>query len=240
MLSGLVLDLAAPPHTWVLASFFLICTTSVLRLRWLAPAALLAAPVVLATAHNLRLQRLPAGGVRLVSAGPLPTDAVLHLAVAWAVGALMGYLSDANRRQAFANHRRALAAAAKELSEVRTRGAVEQQLAAARALAEVRAAENEAKSEFVGMLCHELRTPLNGCLASAEMLLQTKLDVSPKRCPAARLARPYPLRCSLRLYLRRRPTHPASRVNCRRPTSETWPTLCASAAPSCSPPSAPS
>ena len=178
VLAGLVLDLDAPPYTWVLASFFLICTTSVLRLRWLAPAALLAAPVALAAGHNLRLQWLPAGGVRLFSVGPLPADAVLHLAVAWAVGALTGYLSDANRRQAFANHHHALAAAAKELAEVRARGAVEQQLAAARALAEAKSAENEAKSEFVGMLCHELRTPLNGCLASAEMLLQTELDVS--------------------------------------------------------------
>jgi signal transduction histidine kinase len=40
-------------------------------------------------------------------------------------------------------------------------------------------AANEAKSEFMSLMCHEVRTPLNGCLASAEMLLDTQLDVSP-------------------------------------------------------------
>jgi signal transduction histidine kinase len=39
-------------------------------------------------------------------------------------------------------------------------------------------AANEAKSEFMSLMCHEVRTPLNGCLASAEMLLDTDLDVS--------------------------------------------------------------
>lgn len=28
-------------------------------------------------------------------------------------------------------------------------------------------AANEAKSEFMSLMCHEVRTPLNGCLASA-------------------------------------------------------------------------
>lgn len=37
-------------------------------------------------------------------------------------------------------------------------------------------AANEAKSEFMSLMCHEVRTPLNGCLASAEMLLETMLD----------------------------------------------------------------
>ena len=36
-------------------------------------------------------------------------------------------------------------------------------------------AANEAKSEFMSLMCHEVRTPLNGCLASAEMLLETPL-----------------------------------------------------------------
>lgn len=50
--------------------------------------------------------------------------------------------------------------------------------AAARALsaAEERAA-NEAKSEFMSLMCHEVRTPLNGALASVEMLLETSLEV---------------------------------------------------------------
>lgn len=38
-------------------------------------------------------------------------------------------------------------------------------------------ASNEAKSEFMSLMCHEVRTPLNGCLASAEMLLETALEV---------------------------------------------------------------
>lgn len=50
--------------------------------------------------------------------------------------------------------------------------------AAARALVVAREkASNEAKSEFMSLMCHEVRTPLNGCLASAEMLLETELTV---------------------------------------------------------------
>jgi signal transduction histidine kinase len=30
----------------------------------------------------------------------------------------------------------------------------------------------------MSLMCHEVRTPLNGCLASAEMLLETPLKVS--------------------------------------------------------------
>jgi signal transduction histidine kinase len=48
--------------------------------------------------------------------------------------------------------------------------------AAERALVVMREkAANEAKSEFMSLMCHEVRTPLNGCLASAEMLLDTPL-----------------------------------------------------------------
>ena len=48
--------------------------------------------------------------------------------------------------------------------------------AAQRALVVAREkAANEAKSEFMSLMCHEVRTPLNGCLASAEMLLETPL-----------------------------------------------------------------
>ena len=50
--------------------------------------------------------------------------------------------------------------------------------AAQRALVVAREkAANEAKSEFMSLMCHEVRTPLNGCLASAEMLLETDLKV---------------------------------------------------------------
>ena len=89
-------------------------------------------------------------------------------------------------RQMFANHKLASAAAEKELQEAQARATVQQQLAAAQAQAAHRAltvarekAANEAKSEFMSLMCHEVRTPLNGCLASAEMLLETPLQVSP-------------------------------------------------------------
>ncbi len=81
----------------------------------------------------------------------------------------------------------ALTAAATEVAEVRARVAAEKELASAQALAQAKSllvdrerASNEAKSEFISMLCHEIRTPLNGCLASAEMLLQTDLDEDQK------------------------------------------------------------
>lgn len=121
----------------------------------------------------------------LASPTPLPASAVVQLAVAWAVGALMGFLADSSRREAFANHHRALTAASAELAEMHARIAAERELALAQASAKAKAvlvererAANEAKSEFISMLCHEIRTPLNGCLASAEMLLETKLNVS--------------------------------------------------------------
>jgi signal transduction histidine kinase len=34
-----------------------------------------------------------------------------------------------------------------------------------------------AKSRLMSVMCHEVRTPLNGCLACAEMLLETPLQV---------------------------------------------------------------
>lgn len=62
--------------------------------------------------------------------------------------------------------------------------AAQHELAQAQAQAQQRAlvvarekAANEAKSEFMSLMCHEVRTPLNGCLASAEMLLDTALEV---------------------------------------------------------------
>lgn len=84
----------------------------------------------------------------------------------------------------FANHRMAVAAASKELAEAAEREAAQlqlatvQQQAASRALTVAREkAANEAKSEFMSLMCHEVRTPLNGCLASAELLLETDLQV---------------------------------------------------------------
>ena len=84
----------------------------------------------------------------------------------------------------FVNHRLAKIAAEKELQEAQARINVQQLLATAQAQAAQRAlivvrekAANEAKSEFMSVMCHEVRTPLNGCLASAEMLLETPLQV---------------------------------------------------------------
>ena len=86
------------------------------------------------------------------------------------------------------NHRLAKVAAEKELKEAQARINVQQQLAAAQAQAAQRAisvarekAANEAKSEFMSLMCHEVRTPLNGCLASAEMLLEMPLQVASGR-----------------------------------------------------------
>ena len=83
----------------------------------------------------------------------------------------------------FANQKLACAAHEKELLEARARMQAQRELAAAQAQAAQRAlsiarekAANEAKSEFMSLMCHEVRTPLNGCLASAEMLLETCLD----------------------------------------------------------------
>lgn len=90
-------------------------------------------------------------------------------------------------RQMFVNHRLAKIAAEKELQEAQARINVQQQLSAAQAQAAQRAivvvrekAANEAKSEFMSLMCHEVRTPLNGCLASAEMLLEMPLQVLPR------------------------------------------------------------
>ena len=164
-------------------------------------AAALAVPVILGIRQNLGVEYIPLEdtatiidydalsalfqSVRFHSTGVLPVHALMHLVVAWAAGTLMGYLSDSSRRQSFASHRLALSAAATEVEEARARVAAERELASAQALAEAKSllvdrerAANEAKSEFISMLCHEIRTPLNGCLASAEMLLQTELDVS--------------------------------------------------------------
>lgn len=85
----------------------------------------------------------------------------------------------------FANQQMARAAAEKEIEEAKARTVAQRALADAQSQAAARAltvakekAANEAKSEFMSLMCHEVRTPLNGCLASAEMLLETKLEVA--------------------------------------------------------------
>ncbi|WIA19156.1 hypothetical protein OEZ85_003803 [Tetradesmus obliquus] len=157
---------------YVYVSFFLICTSTFLKIRWWVGTGLLATPMV---------------AVQCWYASPapsalLPPDALVHIFVAWAVGGLMAYLSDWYRRQMYANARLACAAHEKEMMEATARIQAQRELAAAQAQAAQRAltvarekAAHEAKSEFMSLMCHEVRTPLNGCLASAEMLLETPL-----------------------------------------------------------------
>lgn len=230
---------------YVYAAFFLICTSSVLKFRWWLGTAVLALPTGLVLWQNLPTALAAAGAPAAAATaaacatgggscpagdgtgggGGLSLEALVHLLVAWAVGGLMAFVSDSNRRQAFMHHRLALAAAGKEVREARSRVEMERALAAAQAQAATRAisvaqekAANEAKSEFMSLMCHEVcplclrclrrrrrrcwcgrgggaaavaaaharpaastlpaqvRTPLNGCLASAEMLLDTPLS----------------------------------------------------------------
>lgn len=154
---------------YVLMTYFLITTTTFLKLRWYIGAAVLALPVVvvwLQGEHTI-----------------LPQDGVVHVTMAWAVGALMAYLAESYRRQMFANHKLALLAAEKEILQMRKHSAMQRELTQAQAQAATRAlcvarekAANEAKSDFMSLMCHEVRTPLNGALASVEMLLETPLE----------------------------------------------------------------
>ena len=63
----------------------------------------------------------------------LPKEAVVHLVMAWAVGALMAYLAESSRRAVFASHKLALLAAHKEVLESRMREDMQRRLADAQA-----------------------------------------------------------------------------------------------------------
>lgn len=159
----------ATAQDYVFATMFLICTSSFLKIRWLWGTAVLALPL-LALQFGSRVSQMP-------------PDASVHLVVSWAVGGLMSFLADSYRRQMFANQQLARAAAEKEIQEAKARTVAQSALADAQSQAAARAltvakekAANEAKSEFMSLMCHEVRTPLNGCLASAEMLLETTLE----------------------------------------------------------------
>ncbi|KAL4451935.1 hypothetical protein ABPG75_007597 [Micractinium tetrahymenae] len=183
--------------TLALAAPVAVAAATNLRLQWpsgaAAAAAAAAGPACAAPAElggSAVLGACPAASAsgsgllpQLVTVGPLPPEALVHILVAWAVGALMAFVCDSNRRQTFVSHKLALGAASKELEEVQARVLMERELAAAQQQAAARAlvvakekAANEAKSEFMSLMCHEVRTPLNGCLASAEMLLDTELS----------------------------------------------------------------
>ncbi len=149
---------AGSPQDYVYAAFFLICTTTFLKLRWWVGTLVLAAPVVLL--HMW--QRSKTAHVAL------PSDALVHILVAWAVGGLMAYLAEWYRRQMFASQCMAAAAHQKELLEAQARMRAQRQLAAAQAQAAQRAlavardkAAHDAQIEFMSLMCHEVSTTLH-------------------------------------------------------------------------------
>ena len=78
------------------ACFFLICTTSLLKIRWLLGTAVLTAPLLLVLAAGV-LRGVHPFGVQIALADVLPRDADVHLTCAWATGALMSFLADSYR-----------------------------------------------------------------------------------------------------------------------------------------------
>lgn len=137
---------------YVYAAYFLICTSTFLKIRWWVGTSVMATPVAVAKLwHRGQAPVL------------LPSDAMVHIVVAWAVGGLMAYLAEWYRRQMFASQKMAAAAHQKELLEAQARIKAQRQLAAAQAQAAHRAlsvarekASNEAKSEFMSLMCHEV------------------------------------------------------------------------------------
>jgi signal transduction histidine kinase/CheY-like chemotaxis protein len=186
---------AANASDYVLLCLFLVCISTFLKLRWWVGTAVLAlpalaaqllhSPVPLAAAARSALApwfaglaagaeaaATTAGTCAAATAGScpapspslLPPDAAVHVLVAWAVGGLMAFLGDSYRRGTFLASRRAAASHAAELRAAASRAQAERELGAA-----------HLRLEWMSLMCHEVRTPLNGCLASAEMLLETPL-----------------------------------------------------------------
>jgi signal transduction histidine kinase/CheY-like chemotaxis protein len=166
-------------------ALFLVATTSILRVRWFVGSSALLIPVIYTVLcgggfhHALFSSKTTAAAATTTT---LRAEDVALVVAAWAVGGLMSYLSDVSRRQAYSHHQQAMAAVSKEFTQVRARLDLERKLVIAQAQASAKAATisqeraaGEAKSQLMGLLCHEVRTPLNGCLASAEMLLETNL-----------------------------------------------------------------
>jgi hypothetical protein len=74
---------------YTFACFFLICTTLLLRLRWLLGTAFLSLPLLLLCGARLGSAEWPT---------VLPADADVHLTVAWATGALLSYTNEVQKR----------------------------------------------------------------------------------------------------------------------------------------------
>lgn len=72
---------------YVFAAYFLICTASLLKIRWMTGCVVLSLPLVVLSIVGGRW-----------NTGHLPKDAGVQLVVAWASGALMSYLADSYRR----------------------------------------------------------------------------------------------------------------------------------------------
>lgn len=89
-ISWLLLSLRADSaQDYIFACFFLICTSSLLKIRWLLGTLALTPPLLLvasAAAWNPAMSYV------------LPRDAEVHLTVAWATGGLMSYVADSYRR----------------------------------------------------------------------------------------------------------------------------------------------
>lgn len=152
-----------------------------MKFRWFIGASALVVPLAAAVARDLQWTNTTIDS----TFQPFPPRAIFNLCVAWFVGTLLGALTDSQRRQSFASRRHAILAAQKQLQEVDARIAAETKLTAAQARADAKsqlASQEkealEARHSFVSMLCHEVRTPLSSCLAAAELLLETPLDVS--------------------------------------------------------------
>lgn len=76
---------ASNPQDYVYAAMFMISTTCFLKIQWLVGTSFMLLP--LAVTHFWHK-----------NANVLPTDAMVHLIVSWAVGGFMAYLSDTYRR----------------------------------------------------------------------------------------------------------------------------------------------
>lgn len=167
---------AGSPQDYVYAAFFLVCTTTFLKIRWWVGTLVLATPVLLLhmwqRGRHLRVE--------------LPADAQVHIVVAWGVGGLMSYLAEWYRRQMFSSQRMAAAAHQKELLEAQARVRAQRQLAAAQAQAAQRAlvvarekAAHEAQIEFMSLMCHEVRGCWARMVGSAGWAWQQRLQRPP-------------------------------------------------------------
>ncbi|GMH38280.1 hypothetical protein BSKO_06164 [Bryopsis sp. KO-2023] len=169
-ISNLLISLEGEQQDYVVACMFLVSATTILKIRWWVGSIFMSITVVTAFVLDKVYHRLP-------------SEALAHILLGWMCGMMVAYQSDYLRREMFASQQRATIAHKKEMEEAQARIQAQRDLAAAQILAAENSLQmaqevsaNEAKSEFMRVMCHEIRTPLNGCLASAEMLLDTALQ----------------------------------------------------------------